>query len=207
MRRLLKWLSISIIGTVVVLGGGIAAWLYWDHQRYEAALAAARQRIPLSDVEIVGLALEPPSKVDIISSYTLTGQIRNRSPMYQLTGVDLLIIINQCPGDIPGGDSLSLLYDKLVLETRGETETIDSITRVCYVQLKGRMLTPTPREADPDRPMLQACEIAEQARVSVNPIYGVPAGQLRDFHESVRFPTLNYPRNYWSAAVVESRGE
>jgi hypothetical protein len=63
--------------------------LYYYNERLQED---ARSRIPLSDVEVEGVAITPTFR----SSYNLSGSVRNKSEQYRLEGITFKVTLRDC---------------------------------------------------------------------------------------------------------------
>ena len=80
-----------ILGGIILLGVGlISAWLASENRAAQKERAAAKLRIPRANIEFVDLRL------GLSESSQLTGRVRNKDPKYTLTGVELLLRVQEC---------------------------------------------------------------------------------------------------------------
>lgn len=85
--------------TLALVALAVGAW-FWYRGRGEAAdKEIARQRIPLASVEMAHVSLTPQPKA--AGRYALAARIRNRSPSFTLSGVDVSVTIKDCVAGKP----------------------------------------------------------------------------------------------------------
>lgn len=95
-------LVLAKLGRLLRIGGRTLAFIalavggwFWYRQRGEAADSdVARQRIPLASVEMAHVTLTP--QPDAAGRYALAARIRNRSPLFTLSGIDVAVTIKDC---------------------------------------------------------------------------------------------------------------
>ncbi len=73
---------------IVFLGGYVMKQRYDTHREFEAS----QHRIAFGEVQIEDFALKGTEA----AGYRVTGRVRNRSPRYTLTGMQLQVVIKDC---------------------------------------------------------------------------------------------------------------
>ena len=100
-------LVLAKLGRLIRVGGRTLAlaalaaggWL-WYRQRGEAAdRDVARERIPLASVEMAHVTLTP--QPNSAGRYALGARIRNLSPSFTLSGIDVSVTIEDCVAGTP----------------------------------------------------------------------------------------------------------
>ena len=100
-------LVLAKLGRLIRVGGRTLALValaaggwFWYRQRGEAAdRDTARERIPLASVELAHVTLTPQPKA--AGRYAFTARIRNRSPSFTLSGIDVSVSIKDCVAGAP----------------------------------------------------------------------------------------------------------
>ena len=100
-------LVLAKLGRLIRVGGRTLALLalaaggwFWYRQRGEAAdNEVARQRIPVTSVEMAHVTLTPQSNA--AGRYAFAARIRNRSSAFTLSGIDVSVTIKDCVAGAP----------------------------------------------------------------------------------------------------------
>jgi hypothetical protein len=85
---------------IVVAGILIAGWFKSEQDRQSKAAQAAKLRIPRANVELVDMRMGTDTSLG-----TLTGRVRNLDARFTLTGVELRIVLQECPSAATNDDT------------------------------------------------------------------------------------------------------
>ena len=89
---------------IVVIAGVIlvAGWFFYEEEKSTAETSASKTRIAPSEVEFADMRLLR----DFGSNYKLEGRVRNQSPKYTLSHVELRITFEDCTNE----DACDIVY-------------------------------------------------------------------------------------------------
>lgn len=90
------------VGRLIRVGGrmlalialGVGGFLFYRNRRESADREAARERIPVASVEMADVKLTP--QAGKAGRYALVARVRNKSPSYTLSGVNVSVTIKDC---------------------------------------------------------------------------------------------------------------